>query len=133
MRSQPFKFVLVGILNTCISFIAYIFFISFVSDNYLFALMFSHLFGIINSYFWNRRWTFNSVNTNHRSILKFVLVYFITFLVNLLLLHLLIDNGGINKLLSQALALLVTTAISFVGHKYWSFKKINGVENSETR
>lgn len=133
MQSQPFKFVLVGILNTCISFIAFILFIGFISNNYLFALMFSHLLGIVNSYFWNKRWTFNSAHTNSRSVLRFISVYFITFLINLLLLHLLINNVGINKLFSQAFALLATTAISFVGHKYWSFKKNNGVENSETR
>ncbi|MNC77093.1 GtrA-like protein [compost metagenome] len=54
--------------------------------------------------------------------MKFLFVYVVTFFVNLFVLSILIDTIGVGKLIAQAIALFLTTAVSFLGHKYWSFK-----------
>ncbi|OKP84620.1 hypothetical protein A3842_07920 [Paenibacillus sp. P3E] len=120
--NQSIKFIVVGILNTIVGFAAYAAFIHFIIDNYLFALIFSHLIGVTHSYLWNNKWTFQQKSYNAKSGVKFFSVYAITFFVNLFLLTLLVDTIGMNKLIAQAIALFLTTGVSFFGHKYWSFR-----------
>ncbi|WP_189010053.1 GtrA family protein [Paenibacillus marchantiophytorum] len=45
--------------------------------------------GVLNSYFWNDSWTFNTVRKkNYKNLLKLSGVYVITFFINLILLYL---------------------------------------------
>jgi putative flippase GtrA len=105
-----------------VGFLAYALYIHFIHDNYLQALVFSHIIGVAHSYLWNNRWTFQQKEYNARSALKFMSVYIVTFFVNLFLLAILVDAIEMNKLFAQAIALFLTTLVSFFGHKYWSFK-----------
>jgi putative flippase GtrA len=69
----------------------------------------------------NKKWTFNA-KTNNKAILKFLLVYLINLAINAIILICLVDYFGGNKIYSQLFALVLTTALSFLGHKYWTFK-----------
>lgn len=120
--NQSLKFIIVGILNTIVGFAAYAAFIHFMHDNYLQALIFSHVVGVLHSYVWNNKWTFQQKGYDAKSAMKFISVYAVTFLVNLFLLTLLVDTIGMNKLIAQAMALFLTTVVSFFGHKFWSFR-----------
>ena len=42
---------------------------------------------------------------------------------NLLVLHLLIAYGGLDKLPAQAVAIVLVTPLNFVGNKLWSFRR----------
>lgn len=120
--NQSLKFIIVGVLNTLVGFIAYAGFIQYINRNYFLALVFSHVIGVAHSYFWNNKWTFGQKKYQTRSAVKFIIVYVFTFLVNLFLLFMLVDTMGTNKLLAQGIALFITTLVSFFAHKYWSFQ-----------
>lgn len=120
--NQSIKFIIVGVLNTVVGFLAFAAYIYFIHDNYLQALIFSHIIGVANSYLWNNRWTFQQKKYKASSAIKFMSVYVVTFIVNLFLLTILVDTIEMNKLIAQAIALLFTTLVSFFGHKYWSFR-----------
>ncbi len=120
--NQSFKFIIVGVLNTIVGFLAYAAYIYFIQNNYLHALIISHIVGVTHSYLWNNRWTFQQKKYNAKSAVKFMSVYAVTFFVNLFLLSILVDTIDMNKLIAQAIALFLTTLVSFFGHKYWSFK-----------
>lgn len=122
MKNQSIKFIIVGVLNTIVGFITYAVYIQFIHNNYLQALIFSHIVGVAHSYLWNNKWTFQQKKYNARSAMKFMSVYVVTFFVNLFLLAILVDTIEMNKLVAQAIALFLTTLVSFFGHKYWSFK-----------
>ncbi|MEK5435099.1 MULTISPECIES: GtrA family protein [Paenibacillus] len=122
MSTQTIRFIIVGILNTLVGLGVYAIYLYFVNNNYLQALITSHIIGVAHSYLWNNKWTFQQKNYSTRSVIKFVSVYAITFFVNLFLLTLLVDTIGMNKLIAQAIALFLTTVVSFFGHKYWSFR-----------
>ncbi|MDD9266610.1 GtrA family protein [Paenibacillus sp. GCM10023248] len=120
--AQELKFAIVGLINTGISFIIYAI-LAFYNVNYIIALIISYLVGIISSFMLNSKWTFKtSDKTQIKAILKFVMVYVLNLAINSLLLIILVDYFGGNKILSQLLALVLTTAFSFYGHKYWTFK-----------
>lgn len=122
MSNQSYRFIIVGVLNTFVGLAVYAVYLHIVNNNYLQALMISHIIGVIHSYFWNNKWTFQQGRYNIKSSLKFVLVYIVTFLINFFLLKILVDTIGMNKLIAQVIALFLTTVVSFFGHKYWSFR-----------
>jgi putative flippase GtrA len=80
--------------------------------------------GMTNSYFWNRYWTFKlnygRIGDNH--ILKFCTVYIVALIFNVILLSFLVQRYHINPRIAQIFVLIITTLISFIGHKFWSFR-----------
>lgn len=118
---QTFKFGLVGLLNTLIGYGIY--FILLRWFHYFIALLIAQVLGVTNSFFWNKHWTFKSKNKYNNEMLRFVLVYTITFIINAVLLSLMVSKYHINAKIAQAIILIFLSLISFFGHKYWSFRQ----------
>ncbi|BFT75368.1 GtrA family protein [Paenibacillus sp. P36] len=122
MRFQTIKFLVVGLLNTIVGYTVYFMCLRFFNFNYIISLIFAHILGVIHSYTWNSKWTFKTGRYTFKNLLKFLGVYVISFFINLIVLYILVNYLRIAPLYSQLFALFITTLISFVGHKYWSFK-----------
>jgi putative flippase GtrA len=69
-----------------------------------------------------KKWTFKSKGDLRRECLKFGSVYGVTFLINLLILALFVEKFMLSPQIGQVFALGIVTMISFLGHKYWSFR-----------
>lgn len=122
MFNQTTKFILIGGLNTIIGFTIYFLCFKVFDLSYGLSLVISHIIGVINSFFWNRTWTFNVKKSDKNMILKFIVTYFITFLINYLLLILFIEVFRMNPLVAQVISTVLNTVVSFIGQKYWTFK-----------
>ena len=118
---QLSKFSFVGVLNTIVGYGA--FFILLTWYNYLLSLIISHIIGVTHSYVWNKYWTFKSDGIQINEFIKFNSIYVIVFVVNIIILFLLVDILKFNPKIGQLFVLPIITVISFVGHKYWSFKE----------
>ncbi|MGO2926949.1 MAG: GtrA family protein [Leuconostoc citreum] len=57
------------------------------------------------------------------NFVRFTMVNAVSYLINLIVLPLLVNVTHMNPLIAQFLILLVTTMISFVGHKFFSFRR----------
>jgi putative flippase GtrA len=77
---------------------------------------------VTNNYLWNRLWTFHA-QRGHVGWqgLRFFVVALFAYGVNLVLLSAMIGLG-IDKVLSQAIAIVLVTPLNFVGNKLWSFR-----------
>ncbi len=115
------RFLFVGGLNTAVGYGFYALFISIGLDPYV-ATTLSTVLGVINSYFWNKYFTFRQPKKSLSEILRFVLVYAISYGANLGLVYVFIDMLGMNSYLSGVICLFVTTIVSYVGHNFFSFK-----------
>lgn len=115
------RFILVGILNTIVGYSFYFVFLKF-NINYIIALLISHVIGVVHSFIWNKFWTFKIKEDTKRQILKFVSVYAITFILNFIILLVFVEKLNIDKRIAQIFALFIVTLVSFLGHKFWSFK-----------
>jgi putative flippase GtrA len=122
MMNQTLKFIMVGIINTIVGFSIFYLSLEVFHFNYLVSLIISHIIGVINSYLWNKSWTFNIHYHSFSMVFKFGLTYLLTFIINSVLLVLLVEVFNQNPVISQLFSMVITTAISFVGQKYWSFK-----------
>jgi putative flippase GtrA len=82
----------------------------------------SFLVAVTNNYLWNRLWTFRS-QRGHVAWqgLRFLVVALCAYTANLALLSALIAFG-VDKVLAQAIAILVVTPLNFIGNKLWSFR-----------
>ncbi len=117
---QFVKFSLIGISNSVISYCVYLILL-FFNFYYILALIISNIISIINSYLWNRFWAFESKKIWHQEIFKFVFVYVVSFVVNLLLLVLLVEVAKIDPKLAQLLAAVFLVFLTFSGQKFWTF------------
>ena len=89
---------------------------------YMLALLISSVIGIAHSFIWNKKWTFKSKGDVRKESVRFVSVYGIAFLINVVILALFVETLMLNPKIAQVFALGVVTIISFYGHKYWSFR-----------
>ncbi len=122
MYFQYVKFIVVGTMNTLISFFIFFVCLTMLQCNYLITLVISYVIGVLNSYFCNSTWTFEKNYTCGKQFVKFILVYILTFIINFFLVFLLVDAIKISVLVSQGISLFVVSIVSFMAHKYWSFK-----------
>jgi len=120
-EDKRIRFLFVGGLNTAVGYGFYALFIFIGLDPYI-ATTLSTILGVINSYFWNKYFTFRQPKKSLPEVLRFAIVYAISFGTNLGLVYIFVDMLGMNSYASGAVCLFVTTIISYVGHNYFSFK-----------
>jgi putative flippase GtrA len=119
---QFLKFAVVGLLNSAIQYLVFLFLYSFTGTQYLLASIIGYVAGMINSYILNRRWTFESRNQKLLTELsRFVAVNLISLGVNLGLLFLLVSTGVLVPQWAQVLAIAGSTLVNFVLNKVWTF------------
>jgi putative flippase GtrA len=123
------RFLFVGGLNTAVGYGFYALFIFIGLDPYL-ATTLSTILGVINSYFWNKYFTFRQPKKSLAEVMRFALVYGISYGANLGLVYIFIDMLGMNSYVSGAVCLFVTTIVSYVGHNFFSFKSKSNKEAS---
>lgn len=124
--SQFFKFGLVGILNTALTY-AVFFVLVKINVHYQIANAIGFVIGVLNSYYWNNRYVFKTKEgekRNHfQALLKTFAAYGITgLLLQSFFLWLFVEHFGIDSLIAQLISLCITVPTNFVLNKYWSFK-----------
>jgi putative flippase GtrA len=119
---QLAKFSIVGLSGYVVNLAVYTALLMGAGFHYALAATCSFVVAVTNNYIWNRLWTFHA-QRGHVGWqgLRFLIVAVIAYGVNLLLLSALI-GFGVDKILSQAIAIVLVTPLNFVGNKLWSFR-----------
>ena len=91
---------------------------------FLIAAVCSFLVAVTSNYTLNRIWTFRE-HRGHIGIqgMRFFVVSLTALGMNLLLLELIVGAAGKEKVLGQAVAIILVTPLNFVGNKLWSFRR----------
>lgn len=97
------------------------------------ATVISQILGLINSYLWNKFFTFESKKKSKAETLRFVLVYAVAFAVDYVLKLTLRSFKVLNELVIAIITTITTMIISFVGQKFFVFKykKVKKVEEEK--
>lgn len=134
LHDERFRFLLVGGVNTVFGYGLFVIFEvvlgKHVAVGYLISLYLSWFIASILAFFLHRRFTFRISGREHlvRDFLRFVSVSLISLAVNSIALPLLVEVGHLVPIFAQALIVIVTTAISYLGHKFFSFRRAHKVE-----
>ena len=117
------KFCTVGAIGYVINLGVYTLLLRSAGFHYLTAAACSFLVAVTNNYVWNRVWTFRG-DRGHLAYqgLRFLIVSLIALGANLLILHAFVA-AELNKVLAQAIAVVLVTPLNFVGNKLWSFRR----------
>jgi putative flippase GtrA len=119
---QLAKFSAVGASGYAINLAVYAALLKGAGFHYVPAATVSFLVAVTNNYTWNRLWTFHA-DRGHVGWqgLRFLVVALVAYLANLALLSGFIAFG-LDKILAQAIAVVLVTPLNFVGNKLWSFR-----------
>ncbi len=140
---QLVKFGAVGSLNTLLDLgiLNLLIYFSSIAAGYWYSLFkaISFIAANINSYFWNKHWTFGSRNTaNIREFSQFLIVSLIGFGINVSIASFVVNGIGPLKNISPErwanigalLATIISLIWNFIGYKFFVFKK--SLTNSKT-
>ena len=119
---QLAKFSAVGASGYVVNLAVYTALLKGADLHYALAATCSFVVAVTNNYIWNRAWTFHA-ERGHVGWqgLRFLVVALVAYGVNLGLLSALIAFG-FDKVLSQAIAVVLVTPLNFIGNKLWSFR-----------
>jgi putative flippase GtrA len=121
---QLAKFGIVGLSGYVVNLVVYALLLKQVGLHYLLAATGSFLVAATNNYVWNRLWTFRH-QRGHVAYqgLRFLIVAALAYGANLLVLTGLVEVVGVDKIVAQAIAIVLVTPLNFIGNKLWSFRR----------
>lgn len=121
---QLFRFGLVGIGNTAIDACVYIGLTrtsDFFAAQYLLAASVAFVAAGVNSFFWNKHWTFNDgVHYSHAQLVRFFIVALVAFVLNGVILWVLVSMN-LNDIIGKLVASVSAGGINFLLQKFWTF------------
>ena len=120
---QLAKFSLVGLSGYVINLVVYTALLRGAGWHYTAAATVSFLAAVTNNYTWNRLWTFHD-QRGHVGWqgLRFLVVALVAYIANLALLTGFVALG-LDKVLAQAIAVVLVVPLNFLGNKLWSFRR----------
>ena len=123
--NQKIRFVLVGGFNTVFAYGVFALLFAFFHMPYLLALIIQYFITINVSISTMRYYVFRSAGDFITEYCKAWSVYIVMFLFNSAALSFLVEVCKIQELYSQAIYLTISTIITYLLHKYFSFMKKN--------
>ena len=122
---QAIKFSFVGVLNTVVDLGGYFILTRWLgmANLEVAAKSISYSAGILNSFFWNRSWTFRSKTRFWITLLPFVAVNLVGLAINTGVMQLGLKILGLPELISLGMATVSTLAWNFILSKFVVFRK----------
>jgi putative flippase GtrA len=125
LADERVRFLLVGGFNTAVGYLVFVLVQWSIGHfvTYLGSVLISHLLTSVGAFALYRRVVFRVTGSLVLDFLRFQTVYIVPLVCNLVALPLLVSLAGWNVYLAQAVIVVVSTTISFLGHKYFSFRR----------
>lgn len=122
LATQFVKFGIVGVSNTLITLAVYTVLLKVFGVWYVAASAVGFLVGAANGFVWNRRWTFSQHVGDALTPVRWFAVQGCGLGLDLLLIYLLVQHAGLDKLLGQVCATAVVTVLTFFANRAWTFR-----------
>jgi len=127
LGDERVRFVVIGGINTVIGYALFVL-LQLTAGHvigYLGSLYGSYLLGVTIAFVLHRRFTFQAHGTGNTFVdfVRFASVYVVSLAVNTVVLPVLVEFVGLDPLVAQAITVVVTTLVSYFGHKYFSFRR----------
>ena len=131
-KSQKFRFLLVGAANTVFGYLLFAGLLFAVGEeSYVLTGVVSHLVATTLSFGLNRTYVFGSDGRIFLDYLRFQVTSTLILALNLALLIAFVEFLGWPVLVAQAVCLFFVAVSSYLGHKYFSFRRKGRAEFSK--
>jgi putative flippase GtrA len=121
---QLVRFSVVGASGYAVNLLLYALCVRGLGIEYLAAESVAWIVAAANNFVWNRHWTFKAREGQvHIQAIRFFAVSVVALAANLLVLRILVEGGGMDKLAAEVIALAASTPLNFLGNKLWSFRQ----------
>jgi len=123
---QFFKFGVVGLSNTAISYLIYAVLV-YIGMHYLAAGVIAFVLSVLNSFFWNHKFVFKDETDGKRDIIRALIRTYASYafsglVVSNILLYIFIEFVGVSKYIAPFFGLLITVPLNYILNKWWAFK-----------
>ena len=123
IKSQSIRYIITGVWNTVFGILVYALLIKLLGENhYILLAVVSNIISITNAYICYKLFVFKTKGNILKEYLKCYVVYGLSMLLGLLLLYVFVDIAGLNPVTANIISVLLLTIVSFIGHRYYSFK-----------
>jgi putative flippase GtrA len=119
---QFVKFGIVGVSNTLLFLAIYTLLLKVFGVWYLAASGIGFTVGAVNGFLLNRRWTFQEHVGDALTPVRWGVVQGGGLLLNLGLVYVCVEDFGLDKLVGQAIAIVVVVVVTFVANRTWTFR-----------
>jgi len=119
-RIQSLRFIIVGLTSNLILYLLYLA-LTTVGLGHKTAMTMLYLTGTLQTFMFNKRWTFSHQGHIRKSLLRYLAAYGVGYILNFALLYILVDRLGWPHALVQGLAVMIVAALLFLIQKYWVF------------
>lgn len=125
IKSEKFRFLLVGIVNTLVCYLIFAIMnlLGFGRILEILPILSGYFFSSLMAFYLYKRHVFKSRGKLLEEYFKFIVVYLPSIFLNILLLPMIVRETNINAYVAQGVLLVVLTVLSYVGHKFFTFKK----------
>lgn len=122
MQRQFIRFIVIGVLSTIVNYLFFFILYKYYSVYYILASAIGFLSGVIAGYSLNKSWTFEITTNQDRYFYKYLVVYFTSLLLSVMILKVLVSGFLLSPELANIITIGVTTCTNFLGVKYLVFK-----------
>ena len=119
---QVVRFGAVGFASNMLLYLLYLG-LTAVGLDYKIAMSLLYIVGVLQTFLFNKRWTF--VHHGHLSVslVRYISLYVVAYLINLGVLFVLVDQFGWSHQLVQGVMIIIIAACLFLMQKYWVFSE----------
>lgn len=119
---QALKYGLVGVGNTLLTAAVIWVMMKMLGASDVVSNITGYVAGLVNSFIWNKQWTFKSNKGWVSSALRFGGVFIVCYLLQLAFLLYLNKTLDIDPYYNQLIAMAFYTVINFIMNKFYTFK-----------
>jgi putative flippase GtrA len=131
LGDERVRFLLVGGFNTLFGYLLFIIFELSLGDlvggwvGDLVSLFASYAIATVVAFVLHRHFTYRVTGSGNVLVdyLRFVSVYLVSLAINAVVLPLLVEFAHLEAILAQGLIVVITTLVSYFGHKFFSFRR----------
>lgn len=125
-HGEKVRYLVVGAWNTLFGYLAYAALYALLGHrlNYMLVLVPAYVVSITNAYLCYKFLVFRTKGNYMREYFRFYLVYGTAFALNLVLLPFFVQVVGLSPIPAQIPVVALTVVLSYIGHKYFTFRSV---------
>jgi|GEM_PF-4047944 len=112
-----YRYLVVGVINTLISFIMIVIFYKWLEFSYNLAYSFGYIIAYCNSFIMNKIFTFKSTDCWKKEFIGFTLVFIISYSISYLILYFVVEIIQVEEFFGIIFSMIIYTILSFLLNK----------------